>query len=289
MNAVSPFPIHCLTLRGQAVRIAQPWVMGIVNVTPDSFFAGSRCPVEQLVPDRVSRLVAEGVDVIDVGACSTRPGSDVVSEDEELRRLRMALPVVRGVAPHTPVSVDTFRARVALEAVEVLGADMINDISGGDLDTAMWRAMARLQVPYVLMHTRGTPATMQQHTTYNDVVADVLDDLGDKLARLRDMGVTDVVADPGFGFAKTPEQNYRLLARLSDFHRLGVPLLVGVSRKSMITRVLGVTPAEALNGTTALNTIALMNGAHFLRVHDVAPAVEVRTLVGKLRNVLFDD
>lgn len=282
MNHLFAPPASPIIFRGKSHTFTTPWVMGIVNATPDSFFSGSRCFDEEAVAHRVRELVDQDVDAIDVGAYSTRPGAPVVSADEELRRLRMCLPVVRREAPEVPLSVDTFRAQVARVAVEELGADMINDISGGDMDACMAATMAQLQVPYIVMHTRGTPETMQQLTAYDDVVADVLQDLHDKLARLRDAGVSNLIADPGFGFAKTIDQNYQLLQHLDSFHRLGVPLLVGVSRKSMITRVLDVDAAHALNGTTTLNTIALLQGAHILRVHDVRPAVEARTLVQRM-------
>ena len=259
--------------------IAQPWVMGILNVTPDSFYAGSRCDTPQTVEARVRQLVDETADVIDIGACSTRPGAEAISAEVEMQRLTMAMRVVSDVAPGIITSVDTYRAEVAQFAVEPLGVGMVNDISGGTLDPRMFQTIAQLQVPYVLMHMRGTPETMQQLTHYDNIVEDVVNELRDRLDVLRDMGVRDVVIDPGFGFAKTLEQNYRLMAQLDAFHSLDAPLLVGVSRKSMIYKALGCGPEEALNGTTVLNTIALLAGAHILRVHDVAAAVQARTLV----------
>ncbi len=277
-------PPRTLTIRHRPVTIATPWVMGILNATPDSFYSGSRCQSSDTVAEKVRQMVDEGADVIDVGACSTRPGAPPVGEDEELARLRMALPIVKREAPQVYLSVDTFRAHVARVAVEELGADIVNDISGGDLDPAMAPVMAQLGVPYVAMHTRGTPETMQQLTHYTHVVNDVLDEMVQKFARLRDAGVTDLIADPGFGFAKTLDQNYELMTHLGIFHRLEAPLLVGVSRKSMVTRVLGITADQALTGTTVLNTVALMQGAHILRVHDVRAAVEARTVCSKLFN-----
>lgn len=267
---------------GQHV-IERPWVMGILNVTPDSFWAGSRCDTVQAIERRVGQMVAEGADVIDIGAYSTRPGAAEVPVAEELARLERAMEVVRRLAPGLLTSVDTFRASVAQYGVEHLGIDMVNDVSGGALDPAMFATVARLDVPYVLMHMRGTPATMQQLTDYDNVVDDVLADLRSKLDALHNLGLRDVIVDPGFGFSKTLEQNYELMARLADFHRLEAPLLVGVSRKSMVYRALCCSPDEALNGTTVLNTMALLAGAHILRVHDVAAAVQARTLVDKTR------
>lgn len=262
--------------------ITRPWVMGILNVTPDSFYAGSRCDTTEAIEARVGQMLDEGVDIIDIGAYSTRPGADEVLVDEEVRRLERAMQVVRCLAPAMPTSVDTYRADVARFAVERLGIDIINDVSGGTLDREMFATVARLQVPYILMHMRGTPETMQQLTDYDNVVDDVMADLRVKLETLRGMGVCDVVVDPGFGFAKTVQQNYELMARLEEFHSLNAPLLVGISRKSMIYKVLDCTPDEALNGTTVLNTLALLAGAHILRVHDVRAAVQARTLIQRL-------
>jgi len=263
--------------------ISRPWVMGILNVTPDSFWAGSRCDTEQAIERRVGQMLDEGADVIDIGAYSTRPGAAEVPPDEEMARLARAIRVLRQLVPDVATSVDTFRAQVANYAVSELGIDMVNDVSGGTLDPGMFGTVARLGVPYVLMHMRGTPATMQQLTDYDNLVEDVVADLRSKLDTLRGMGVSDVVVDPGFGFSKTLQQNYQLMAQLEAFHDLEAPLLVGISRKSMIYKALGCTPDEALNGTTVLNTMALMAGAHILRVHDVKAAVEARALVEKAR------
>ena len=279
-----PFKPYTLTLRGSRVTIDRPWVMGIVNVTPDSFYAGSRSDDEQSVAEHVRKAVEDHADVIDIGACSTRPGAPSVSPQEEMRRLRLAMKVVREIAPEVITSVDTFRADVARCAVEELGVDIVNDVSGGEIDPDMVPTMARLRVPYILMHMRGTPETMGELTHYDNLLAEVKDFLAKRLAELRQRGVNDVIIDPGFGFAKTLDQNYEMLARLSEFHSLDAPILVGVSRKSMIYRHLGCTPDEALNGTTVLNTIALLQGAHILRVHDVKAAVEARELVEKTYN-----
>lgn len=268
-----------LNLKGKLRCYGRPQVMGIVNVTPDSFFPGSRTMGRGEIACRVERLLEDGADFIDIGAYSSRPGAKDVSPEEEIDRLGVGLEVIRGIDKNVPVSVDTFRANVARHAISVMGADIINDISGGTLDSSMFATAAELKVPYILMHMRGTPATMQKYTDYSDVAADVLFDLSVKLRELRLMGVADVIIDPGFGFSKTFEQNYELMKALDAYEEaLESPLLVGISRKSMITRALGVTSDEALNGTTVLNTIALMRGASFLRVHDVKEAVQARTL-----------
>lgn len=275
------FRKYSLNLRGKLVEIEHPWVMGILNATPDSFFSDSRVMNSEAIAERARTMVDEGADVLDIGACSTRPGAEVVTPDEEIKRLDVAVRAVReAVGNDVILSVDTFRATVARYCVEVLGVDIVNDISGGDLDPDMHEVVAKLQVPYVVMHMRGTPATMQQLTNYDgDVAAVVLEELARKIDNLHQLGINDVIADPGFGFSKTVEQNYRLLSCLEAFHALDVPLLVGVSRKSMIQRLLNCTAQDALNGTTVINTISLMKGAHILRVHDVKAAVEARTLV----------
>lgn len=268
---------HVLTIniRGRLLDFRKPWIMGILNVTSDSFYAGCRALDEDDVRARVRVIRDEGADCIDIGACSTRPGSEPVDAATEWSRLEHALGIVREEWPDAVISVDTYRADVARKCVEA-GADIINDISGGTLDNRMFDTVAELRVPYILTHTRGTPATMQQCTDYNDVVADVITELAFRLRELRERGVCDIIIDPGFGFAKDTEQNYRLLASLDEIRRIGLPVLVGVSRKSMIWRPLGITPGEALPGTIALNTFALLHGASILRVHDVAAAVQTR-------------
>ena len=279
---MQPFKPYSLNLQGRLVTIDRPWVMGIINVTPDSFYSGSRVNDEQTLVARVGQMLADGADVLDIGACSTRPGSQSVDAQGEMERLQWALDIIRRTAPDVIISVDTYRADVARRCVEEWGADIINDISGGTLDEAMFDTVARLQVPYVLMHTRGTPETMASMTDYDDVAADVLEWMARRIDTLRQMGVADVIADPGFGFAKDQEQNYRLLSCLDAFHALDAPLLVGVSRKRMIYTPLECGPDEALNGTTVVNTIALQQGAHILRVHDVkaaAEAVKITTLM----------
>lgn len=280
---LQPFHTYSLNLHGRLVTIDRPWVMGIINVTPDSFYSGSRVNDERSLVERVRQMLDEGADVLDVGACSTRPGSEQVDARQEMERLQWALGVMRREAPDAIISVDTYRADVARRCVEEWGADIINDISGGLIDEAMFATVAELQVPYVLMHMRGTPETMASLTDYDNVAADVLEWMARRIDELRQLGVADVIADPGFGFAKTQEQNYELLARLEAFHALNAPLLVGVSRKRMIYTPLGCTADEALNGTTVINTIALQQGAHILRVHDVKAAVEAVRLTTLLR------
>ena len=257
----------------------RPVIAGIINVTPDSFYEGSRTPTISEVTPRVAKMIDDGADWIDIGAYSSRPGADEVSPEEEFNRLAIGMQAIRDVNKDIPVSIDTFRADVARRAITELGADIINDISGGDLDKDMFDTVAELNVPYILMHMRGTPSTMSQLTQYDDVTADVLRELSEKINRLSLLGVNDIIVDPGFGFAKTLEQNYQLLNQLNLFEVFERPILVGISRKSMIYRALDCTPADALNGTTILNTISLLNGASILRVHDVAPAVEAMKLV----------
>lgn len=263
-----------LNIKGRLLEFDKPLVMGIVNATPDSFHSGSRAVSAPKVAALAARLAAEGADIIDVGAFSTRPGAAEVSAEEELERLAMALPMVKAVAPNVLVSVDTFRAEVAREAVEKWGADIINDVAGGNLDADMFETVAALGVPYVLGHMRGTPADMMEYTVYENVVSDVLGELGDRLQQLALIGVNDVIIDPGFGFSKTLEQNYALLRDLKLLELLHRPIMVGFSRKSMITKMLGISSDNAVNGTTVLNTLALDRGAAILRVHDAGAAAE---------------
>ena len=276
--------MYTLSIHGQLLSLHEPQVMGILNITPDSFYSGSRTEAEDDICRRLHQLMDEGADMIDVGAYSTRPGADDVSEEEEMERLRRGLRVVRREFPDVPVSVDTFRASVARMAVEEEGADIVNDISGGDMDRQMFRTVARLRVPYVLMHMQGVPRSMQQAPHYDNVRREVMVHLAERVDLLHQMGVADVVVDPGFGFGKTLDHNYELMEHLEDFHELGCPLLVGISRKSMIYKLVGGTPQTALNGTTVLNTVALLKGAHILRVHDVAPAVEAKKMYLKLKS-----
>ena len=258
---------YTINVHGQLMALSQPQVMGILNVTPDSFFAGSRMQTEQAIAGRANQIVAEGATVIDVGGCSTRPGSEPVSEAEEMQRLRLALGVVRREQPHAVVSVDTFRPDVARMAVEEFGADIINDVSEGSVE--MFRMIARLRVPYILMSVQPN-------------LRDMLLAFAREVQQLRDFGVKDIILDPGFGFGKTVAQNYSVMNQLERLQIMELPLLVGISRKSMIFKLLGLTPDESLNGTSVLNTIALMKGASILRVHDVKEAVECVRIVESL-------
>lgn len=251
--------------------------MGILNATPDSFYDGGKNNSIEAALQRAEVILTQGGDIIDIGAASTRPGAEEISIDEELQRL---IPVVKAIASEFPdaiLSVDTYRAVVAEEAIKA-GAQIINDIAGGTMDAAMFATVAKLHVPYILMHIQGTPQTMQQNPEYTNVVAEVLLSLSQKVNELKRLGVADIIIDPGFGFGKTTEHNYQLLSNLRQLQLLGCPILAGVSRKGMINKVLGTTPDQALNGTTVVNTIALANGASILRVHDVKEAVEAVAL-----------
>lgn len=271
MHEFKPFSLN---IKGRLHEFDRPQVMGIINVTPDSFFSDSRSVDEKSIARRVAQMVADGVDMIDIGAYSSRPGAEEVTPKEEITRLRRGLEVLRDIAPDILVSVDTFRADVARIAIEEMGADIINDISGGNLDDRMFETVADLNVPYILMHMRGTPATMNTLTDYTDVTAGVIKELSEKVNRLSLLGVNDIIIDPGFGFSKTVQQNYKLLHDLNVLQLFRRPILVGVSRKSMIYRTLDTTPESALNGTTVINTVALLEGAAILRVHDVKEAAE---------------
>lgn len=274
--------MHTLNLRGKLYSLCEPKIMGILNVTPDSFYAESRTSNEEHIAARVQQLMDDGADMIDIGGYSSRPGADDVSPEEEMNRLRRGLRVVRRLYPEVPISVDTFRADVARMCVEEEGADIINDISGGMMDRQMFRTVARLGVPYILMHMQGTPDTMQQAPHYDNLRREVMLYFAERIDRLCQMGAKDIIVDPGFGFGKTLEHNYELFHHLDDFNLFNLPLLVGISRKSMIYKLLGGTPQTSLNGTTVLNTIALMKGAHILRVHDVKEAVEAKRIVMKM-------
>ncbi|KAB7731188.1 dihydropteroate synthase [Rudanella paleaurantiibacter] len=276
-----------LNCRGRLVDLSHgPAVMGILNITPDSFFAGSRVPagesLESALIDRAGQMLQDGASFLDIGGYSTRPGAPDISPAEEADRVLPAIEAIRRHWPEALLSVDTFRAEVARQAVEA-GACMVNDVAGGTLDDRMFETVAALGVPYVLMHMRGTPQTMQSMATYTNLVTEVIDELATQLARLRALGQIDVLLDPGFGFAKTPAHNFTLLHKLESFRVFDEPLLIGLSRKSTIWRTLGITAEEALNGTTVLNTVALQKGASILRVHDVREAVEAVTLVSHLR------
>lgn len=271
-----------LNIAGKLLDLSTPQVMGILNVTPDSFFSGSRVLQIEDAYKKADKMLSEGASMLDIGGHSTRPGADAVSEEEELNRVLPVVEMLRKRFPEAIISIDSFRASVARKSIEA-GAHIINDIAGGNLDPLMFEAVAELNVPYILMHSRGTPQTMKELNQYDDLVTDVLRELQAKIYQLRQLGVKDIVADMGFGFAKNADQNYVLLRELQAFEALGVPLLVGVSRKSMIWRKLDITPDQSLNGTTALNTVAILNGANILRVHDVKEAIEVVKLVRLLQ------
>lgn len=272
-----------INVNGSLLDLSVPCVMGILNITPDSFYAGSRMQTEAEIARRTERILVEGAGIIDVGAYSSRPNADNVSPQEEMERLRMGLSVLRRICPDAVVSVDTFRADVARMCVEEFGVAIINDIAAGEMDTDMFRTVAELNVPYIMMHMQGTPQNMQKNPHYGNLLKEVFLYFARKVQQLRDLGVKDIILDPGFGFGKTVEHNYELLSHLEEFRVFELPLLVGVSRKSMIYRLLGTTPQEALNGTTVLDTICLMKGADILRVHDVKEAVETVKIVEAMR------
>ena len=273
-----------INVNGRLMDLSEPQVMGILNVTPDSFYAGSHGVTEGYIIDRIHQIMNEGASIIDIGACSTRPGADQVSAEEEMSRMRMGLELIRKHRPDAIVSVDTYRADVAKMCVEEYGAAIINDISAGQMDKDMFTTIARLGIPYIIMHMKGTPKDMQVNPEYDHFLKEVFYYFSEKVQRLRDLGVKDIIIDPGFGFGKTLEHNYELMNHLEEFSLFELPLLVGVSRKSMIYKYLDITPEEALNGTTALNTVALLKGANILRVHDVREAVETVRIIGKMKS-----
>lgn len=275
---------YTINIKGEVRDFSTPWVMGIINVTPDSFYASSRTSDADAICQRLEQMRTAGAVAVDIGGYSSRPGADDVSPQQEYERVALALECVAQVWPTAVVSIDTFRASVAERCLQEWGVDIINDISGGELDPDIINVVASYGCAYVLMHMRGTPATMQSLTDYKDVTADVLADLAAKVARLNALGVRDILLDPGFGFAKTLDQNYTLMAHLEQCKALGLPLFVGISRKSMIYKLLDTTPEQSLTGTTVLNTYALMHGASVLRVHDVEAAVQAVKITQKLKN-----
>jgi len=279
-----------INIRGGLLDLGRPRIMGIINVTEDSFYSQSRHMADNEVIKVAGEMLGEGADIIDVGGCSTRPGAPEVPLEEERQRVCRAVKIIVDRYPEAVVSVDTYRAQVAEEAVLHAGADIINDISGGEMDPEMLPLVMRLKVPYILMHMQGTPQNMQDNPSYDDVVTDIIRWFAPKISMLRQAGVKDIVIDPGFGFGKTARQNFELLRRLPEFRITGLPILAGMSRKAMVWKTLGINPDEALNGTTALNMTALMNGASLLRVHDVRQAREVATLFEKIypEGILFD-
>jgi len=272
-----------INIGGKLLDLETPRVMGILNITPDSFYKGSRYNSEDDILKAAVRMIEEGADILDVGGYSSRPGAADISMEEEAERVLKSIKLIHTEIPEAIISVDTFRAEIAREAVDGYGAHMINDISGGDADIEMFSVVEKLNVPYIMMHMQGVPGTMQDDPVYDDVVADILKWFGERIFRLQSMGVKDIIIDPGFGFGKTANHNFELLRRLGDFSIAGLPVMVGVSRKSMIWKTLGITADEALNGTTVLNSVAITNGADILRVHDVKEAVQTVQLFNKIK------
>ena len=273
-----------INVNGRLMDLSEPQVMGILNVTPDSFYAGSRMETEKDIISRLQQMTSEGASIFDIGAYSSRPDAEHITVEEEMNRLRTGLELVRKHQPEAIISVDTFRADVAKMCVEEYGVSIINDISAGNMDATMFETIAQLGVPYIIMHMKGTPQDMQMNPHYDHLVKEVFLYFAERVQKLRDLGVKDIIIDPGFGFGKTLEHNYELINHLDEFHIFELPLLVGISRKSMIYKLLGTTPEEALNGTTVLNTFALMKGANILRVHDVKAAKEAVVLVERLKS-----
>lgn len=278
MEGLNPYTIN---VSGRLIDLAEPHIMGILNITPDSFYSDSRKQTEESIRLQVRKIVDEGGQMIDLGAYSSRPGANDVPVQEEMERLRRGMKVLREEAPDMPVSIDTFRADVAKMCVEELGAGIINDISGGELDNNMFPTIAKLGVPYVLMHMKGTPQNMQQEAHYEDLMKEIMLYFAEKVQRLRDLGQKDIILDPGYGFAKTINHNYELLQHQEMLKIFELPILVGLSRKSMVYKLLGTTPDQALNGTSVLHTLALQKGANILRVHDVKACAEVIKIVQK--------
>ncbi|MBP1612778.1 MAG: dihydropteroate synthase [Bacteroidetes bacterium] len=275
----SSFPKY-INVNGRLLDLSVPQVMGILNVTPDSFYADSRKQTETEIATRAQQILDEGASIIDIGAYSSRPNAEHISPEEEMKRLQTGLGIIHRNHPDAVISVDTFRADVAEWCVKEYGVAIINDIAAGEMDKHMFDTVAKLNVPYIMMHMQGTPQNMQKAPHYDNLIKEVFLYFARKVEQLRELGMNDIILDPGFGFGKTLEQNYELMGCLDDFRIFELPLLVGVSRKSMITHLLNVPSEEALNGTTALNTIALMKGADILRVHDVKQAVEAVKMVG---------
>ena len=265
------------------IDLSTPKVMGILNLTPDSFYDGGKLSSEKDILSQAEKMLSEGATFLDLGGYSSRPGADFVSEEEELQRVLPTIELLLKEFPKTLLSIDTFRSEVAGKSVKA-GAAIINDISGGNLDENMFKTIGELQVPYIMMHLRGTPETMMQNTNYKDLIKEVLFYFSERIAKARSFGINDVIADPGFGFSKTIKQNFELFSNLEVFRMLDIPLLVGVSRKSMIYKTLNTSAQEALNGTTALHAIALQKGASILRVHDVKEAVETIKLTQNLKS-----
>lgn len=279
-------PIY-MNVKGRLLDLSTPQVMGILNVTPDSFYSDSRMQTEKDIADRAQQIIDEGASIIDIGAYSSRYNAEHISAEEEMNRLRTGLEILNRNHPDAVISVDTFRAEVAEQCVKEYGVAMINDISAGEMDNRMFATVAELGVPYIMMHMQGTPQNMQNEPHYDNLMKEVFLYFATKVQQLRDLGVKDIILDPGFGFGKTLEHNYELMAHLDEFSVFELPLLVGVSRKSMIYKLLGGTPQDSLNGTTVLDTVALMKGAHILRVHDVREAVEAVRMTEKIKHYSY--
>lgn len=272
-----------INVKGKLLDLSTPKVMGILNITSDSFYQGSRFNEEKDIIKAAVMMTEDGADILDVGGYSTRPGAQEILPEDEKSKVLKAIRLIYRELPEAVISVDTFRAEVAMEAVNDCGASIINDISGGESDPKMFSVVEKLNVPYILMHMQGNPRSMQDNPVYDDVVADILRWFGEKIFRLQSAGVKDIIIDPGFGFGKTIAHNFEMLHRLGDFSIAGLPVLVGISRKSMIWKTLKITADEALNGTSVLNSVALLNGADILRVHDVKEAVQCVKLIEKVK------
>lgn len=272
-----------INVNGQLMDLSHPQVMGILNVTPDSFYAESRKQTESDIIARIHQILNEGASIIDVGAYSSRPNATHITQEEETIRLRNCLKLINQHAPKAAISVDTFRADIAKMCVEEYGVAIINDISAGEIDSQMFPTIVQLGVPYIMMHMQGTPQNMQEHPCYDNLLKEVFYYFSEKIQRLRDLGAKDLILDPGFGFGKTMEHNYTLMNHLEEFQVFNLPLLIGISRKSMIYKLLDNTPEESLNGTTVLHTLALQKGANILRVHDVKAAIEAIQITEKLK------
>ena len=275
---------YTININGKLLDMSETHVMGILNVTPDSFYAGCRTGTElELIRERVAQIRDEGASIIDIGAYSSRAGADDISAEEEAKRLRMALPIVRETWKEAIISVDTFRADIAKMCAEEYGVQIINDISAGELDSRMFSTVSKLGVPYIMMHSKGSPQTMKGLAVYDNMMEEIILFFAERVQRLRDLGQKDIIIDPGFGFAKNMEQNYELMERLEELKILNLPILIGISRKSMIYKLLGGNADESLNGTTVLNTIGLMKGASVLRVHDVKECMQIIKIAEKLK------
>ena len=274
---------NTINVGGELIDFSVPVVMGIVNVTPDSFYDGGKMEDEKVLLAAVEKMINDGATILDIGAVSTRPGADPISTKVELGRLLPAVQAIRNSFPEIPISIDTFRSWVAVRVIDEIGPIIVNDISGGSLDSKMFETIGKMRVPYILSHIQGTPKEMQENPQYDDIIKDISTYFSERIKRLTKFGVLDIIIDPGFGFGKTVEHNYELLNRLDSFKVFQLPVMVGVSRKSMIWKALDSSPEEALNGTTVANTLALMGGADVLRVHDVKEAVETVTIFSEIK------